>query len=648
MLEIMQGRLAKTLGLTLLCGVLGLLVVFSWSGRHYSGSFDFGLHYALIHHIHGHLAWPKEVLPNLAEMSSYPAITHTLGAMAGYITGSPITGMTTVSFLSVFGSYVVILRLARFDKCAPTLLALAIFIIIVAALHRRNIFVGGEINGNFFYAQVVSFFIVLSAIQATFFGRFGPVSVAVGSIVITFGLGWVFPMAMVQFACATLAYFGLGTLRGLMADRRAALLYGGLLVALAAALPAAVVLHPTFGLITRIAANEGAIGIGGLSVQAVPAILLLCGVPIVTLAALYLFGKLKVERPLVLVTTALGIFGAALAQVLARKLGMGSNYGVAKHLFPVATMTAVVVAVLIANAVAPWLEKRLPAFPALGGSAVALAAFATFAILFSRGGNRLAPMLQTQEFIARHLPAVGHGRTISRVNSLLPFENFALTLGDLRYARMAGAVRFYNPRREGAAGFLAAAPVAYVLVGPKTSPRLSEDCTIVRSVGAPAEIVAARCVGRDRIYPLGEWVTLAQLPDREFLTFGWNFIEPWGVWSNGLSATLTLPLETIPSNDLVFEVDANAYLPKHIAQQRIEIEAGGQPVGTWIFSSADRQSARSVLIPASAVASGRVEITFRLPDAAAPPGEARRLALGLKAFRAVSPTGRAKPICENC
>ena len=232
------------------------------------------------------------------------------------------------------------------------------------------------------------------------------------------------------------------------------------------------------------------------------------GLPIVTLAALYLFGKLKVARPLVLTTTALGIFGAALAQVLAHAVGLGSNYGVAKHIFPVATMTALVIAVLMANAVAPWLEKRLPAFPRSAAARSCWRGSQHLPCCFRELAAGSIRCCKSRRLSPSTCLRAAEGARSHWQKTLLPLEEFRLVRRGSGYPKNAGVIRIIHPDRDGAADILAKAPVTYVVVALKTSPPLSDDCTVVGSAGAPGKIVTARCVGRDGVYPLGEWITL--------------------------------------------------------------------------------------------------------------------------------------------
>jgi hypothetical protein len=629
--------------------ILALLVIFFWGGQSYTVSTDFGLHYAVLQHISQHFAWPSEVLPNLEEMSFYPPMAHTLGAVAGYLTGSPVTGMTMVSLLSVFGSYVALLNLVRFKSSIETLAAITTFLFVIAAFHHLNIFVGGEIIQNFFYPQIVSFFLVLVLIAIFFSGHVAPVPLAISAIAITFGLGWVFPMATMQFACATLAYFGIATLKGLTSkDRRASLLNGSLLAALAFTLPAAIELHPTFQLIKAIAAWQGGIMLN-VPVNQVPVILLICSLPIAVLAILYLRGNLRgVARPIALVTTAGGIFGAALAQILALKLGLGSSYGITKHVFPVVTMGTAVSSVLIVNTFSSWLGRQRSEYAALDGIVVACGAFVAFAVIFSTPGRSLAPLVETQKFIVSNAPADAVGRTVSLDRNLLPFENFALSLGDLAYPKKAAAVRILGPQvlngyydilgqkkteSYSAEKVLAEAPLSYYVINSDSVPKPDGACIASSSPRINAEFIRAPCLDTDVNYSLGKTIEIRHLRgDRPFLRKGWSTVEQFGVWSDGPTAVLVLPLSEAPKGALVLDVDATAYLSEATPIQRIEVVVGGQKVGEWVFSAQQQGNQRSVSIPASAMPRSG-EITFHMLDAISPPGDARNIALGLKSFK---------------
>ena len=171
--------------------------------------------------------------------------------------------MTAVAFLSVFGSTCHAAGSARFLDIASTLAVLSIFVILVivpapTVVPRRR-----RDHREFLLCPVVSFCIVLLAIQAMFSGRletdhrrdwFDRRHVLSRSA---------FPMGTMQFACAALAYFGSSVrCAGSWSIERRPCLHGGLLIVLAVALPVAIILHPTFELMVRVSARQGAIGIG--------------------------------------------------------------------------------------------------------------------------------------------------------------------------------------------------------------------------------------------------------------------------------------------------------------------------------------------------------------------------------------------------
>ena len=625
----------STLSVLIPAVALSFVVLFFWGFRSYTISTDFGLHYALMQQIARDLAWPSHTLPNLAEMTFYPPVTHSIAALAGYFTGSPVTGMMMTALVSVFGSYVLLLNLMRFRSTIATIAAMALFLVAVLALHNLNIVVGGEIIQNFYYGQIVAFFIVLLIIQIVFSGKIPATPLAVLAVAITFGLSWVFPMATTQFACASLAYFGIAAIKGVI-DRKSEMRNWALLVIMAIALPAAIALHPNFKTIMMIAAHEGGIYLN-IPVGYVPTLVLICGLPITVLAIVAVFGRLAVAQPLALVSTTSGVFGAALAQVLALAVGLGSAYGITKHIFPTVTMAAVASCVLIVNVVVKRLGTR--EHPVIDGVLVAGTALAVIAVVFSVPSHYLGPFIATQRFVASHMPADAFEHTISADSRLLPYENFALTLGDLSYPKPAGVARIlgeevFAPKVD-VKRIVSQAPLSYAVLNSDTTPKPVGSCIAASSQDGSTGFVRAPCVGSNTAYSLGEKIEVDQLrKDRPYLRSGWGVVQQdFGVWSLGPTAVLALPLGELPGGDLVLDVDCTAYLSDASPTQLIEVFVADRKVGEWTFSAQEQSNLRSITIPASLMRNTG-EITFRLPNASVPPdGSGHAIAFGLKAFR---------------
>ncbi|RDI58558.1 hypothetical protein DES45_10581 [Microvirga subterranea] len=640
-LELAHQRMEMRISFLITAIVALVTAIALWGGYYYSTSTDFALHYALVEYIGSHGAWPDGSVQRLEVMSTYPAVTHTLAAVASKVTGSFIYGTATTALISVLISYLFILYAVRFEDLISTFLVCTIFIALIYFIDKYHVVVGGEISGNnFYFAQMVSLAIVIPIMQVMFSGRISPIKLAVLAVGTTFALGWVYPMATMQFACGTIAYFGVVALQTLVDHRtsrkdisRSFLLLFGISVAI----PLAVVLHPTFADMSANAAHEGGINLN-LPATFVPKILLVCGLVITGLSFAHIIGKLNVANPVALTATALGIFGAAFVQLFAFGVGVGSLYGVAKHVFPVVTITLAILAMLMVAPLAARLRRTSGRYVGARGATLSLAAFFAFAASMSDAGRPLDPILRSQEFLSTNLPADAARQSASMNKDLLPMENFAISLGDLHYDKVASAVRALGPAvvggSETANRILAGQPIKYAALGLKTSPQPPQECVVAQSLEASTAIVKDTCLEDNTIYRMGEWISVANLrEDRPFLRQGWSNQEHWGIWNDGSSATLTLKLEKPSTSALRLEANVIGYISKEVPQQTVEILAGELKVGEWTFTESERSGSRQIVVPPSAATSEKIEIRFNFPNATSPSGATRRLAMGLIGFR---------------
>ena len=76
-------------------------------------------------------------------------------------------------------------------------------------------------------------------------------------------------------------------------------------------------------------------------------------------------------------------------------------------------------------------------------------------------------------------------------------------------------------------------------------------------------------------------------PNLHLLKSGWANPEGWGVWSNGDTAKLEIPLATTqPENELLsaeIQFDAAAYLKGPRRQLRVIVSAAGKTLDSWTF-----------------------------------------------------------------
>ena len=315
--------------------VVGCLI---WGWKHRAGSVDMALHYALVEFIRDNWAWPTPAVMHMGEMNQYPPVSHTVAAIGGALTGSSFLGLHLVSTASVIAVYASLFVMLRFRSAQATLAAVAALVTVTLVFGFMRALLGREIVGNFFFPQLFGEMCVFALVLLR--SRLAPgiqreICLAIAA---TFLLGWVYPIAAVQWAGIAVAWRVLRLWKTWQTSCRVgpvdliwfAILLIGVLVA--------ILLHPLFQFVTGLASNDGSIEFRIPGVMVVPAALLLGMVGLV-LGWEFARGRLKLRAPDGFVALCGGIAGAALAQAAAfYLLGIGSRYGVYKHMFAVSTL----------------------------------------------------------------------------------------------------------------------------------------------------------------------------------------------------------------------------------------------------------------------------------------------------------------------
>jgi hypothetical protein len=114
----------------------------------------------------------------------------------------------------------------------------------------------------------------------------------------------------------------------------------------------------------------------------------------------------------------------------------------------------------------------------------------------------------------------------------------------------------------------------------------------------------------------------------KWLESGWNSPEHGGTWSSGDWATLRIDSRDLPETDVALSLRLEARVftvPSH-PTQRIEVRVNGKKVGQYVVRYP--QAALAIQVPLGQIdaeSKRKIEVAFRLPDAASP----RRLGLSV-------------------
>ena len=143
---------------------------------------------------------------------------------------------------------------------------------------------------------------------------------------------------------------------------------------------------------------------------------------------------------------------------------------------------------------------------------------------------------------------------------------------------------------------------------------------------------APAMLGQTREYKAGS----ADLGD---LLSGWSWPEDWGVWSDGVAASLRVPLAQALDHDCQLEVFAQGFTQVQHPVTEVELLVNGRRLGGMRFEHASAAPSHALALPAELLR-GRthLDIGFAVPQPGVPAelgagDDTRRLGIGLYAIR---------------
>lgn len=319
----------------------------------YSSSVDLAHHYALIHWLFEHWTVHSNSAIVLGEMAVYPRYSHVAAAVLARFVGSPFLAMQILASIALVAAWASLSLLPRLVPQGVSWFLTLTLIVLLALNHYAfglEVF-GQELVGNYFFSQLIAqgiFLVVLVTATYLEFRHGFSVLVPVGVIVASIALEGVHLLPAVEGAAYALLllFVRAASERGRILSRGTVLL----LVSIVAAL--ALYKHPAFAASRDISENNGA-----LSLTLLNSLPRLVGLSLLTalVSLSLLVASLPASRTYSRMATACRHFGCAgaaitalfLLQVIAFKLGYGSEYAYRKYGFGLATFLLVNLALFI-------------------------------------------------------------------------------------------------------------------------------------------------------------------------------------------------------------------------------------------------------------------------------------------------------------
>jgi hypothetical protein len=600
----------------LLCsGTLAALLL--WFGRFLTLKGDLVAHFLLVDEIMKHGGVRAAPVPNLSAMALYPPGAHWMAAIIGWIGGSGLVGIVIVSIVSMYLLYLMIVKLV--DEDSPR--SMLAFAFIFVALVKTHSLIGWEINGNFFYPQLVGdVFLFASLIwlsRNAGAGRQAAFIIATGAI------------AMFVQPLVALHILGAGamliTYEGLKRWWRTSRFPLKEVVAAAIIIIATMLLalyHPSFRAMRLIAEHNGEVYFGYSHPFLVT---LVCGAIGILAMGRHFNGR---TQYLDAVLGSAGLASACLMILQFIVLHManeGSDYAVKKHMFIIVTLAAINVARLVASRLT-FLHSKWSigwiVHPLMAGLISALALQE-----FNVPSSPIVHELKYANHVAEYeLPGFTPGDAADVDTTQSPFINLMVSMS----AFQRPYTWFGSDLSQG---------VKYVMV--RRSKGADANCTTRLAEGAEYVMVTPDCL---KIYTPGEVLDFqAGGNGWKFAGSGWSMPEPWGVWSLGDSEVeLSLPKTSKGPYDL--SIDGIALIAPNHPVQKIVVQVNGEDIATWSFNAASQAGKRSAVIPTQLAETGSIKIVFKPINPVSPAQtdptltDTRVLGLGLKNLKVTGPS----------
>lgn len=184
--------------------------------------------------------------------------------------------------------------------------------------------------------------------------------------------------------------------------------------------------------------------------------------------------------------------------------------------------------------------------------------------------------------------------------------------------------------------------------------RLGRDTGCRRFIEKMIELSGA-APDMEPCYQIGDEINFGDaLDSRCFMREGWGETEPWGVWTVGGHAELTLRLEADAGRQLILNAFALAFTGKRNIPVCVRVSVAGQEIAEWVFDAAAIPTGQprwlSAFLPTHVgeYPDRIIDISFdvdapRSPRAEGMSDDARMLGLGLCKFSLTSAVERRYP-----
>lgn len=585
---------------------------------------------------------PRQGHEFMAEMFIYPKLSHRFAALFASLGWSELNALLMAGVLSAAVVWAVLFDQAR--RVSLTYLVAALGFMIVNIFVVRGAF-GAELVDNFFFPQIVGEAVAMLCLAggAAILPRSRPIYVIYATAAVLF-CGCFHLVPTLKLAGALMAMLGLAWLRDLIHARR----FDWVGLAGLIAIAAGVVGSPFFWRMRFIAGNNGSLHLA----TAMPLNGLAAAAAILTLLSAWVLlaelrrdpGAVEEDAGPTRAAVLLASLGAAAALAMLAQYalfvfrGDGSEYAVLKHSFGVFSMLAFLTPLWFLTVLGlrgnPHTEPSARA-AALGLAPALAAQLAVMLALFLRPSVLDVPRMDAILHDVREVRltrGLQGEDVLFSASDVKPVTTYMATIAMLKSSHGGNVLSLLTDGRPDRPG-----DVDYVVTLPGDVYD-KPGCRSGKPVGLVVVVVGPCIEPRSLQFKAGGSGT-------PYLREGWSGPEGGGVWSQDPRATVEIPISPAQRtlDHAALEVAAFAFLPTVSPFRTVTVSVPGGASETFKFGLTTAIRHDFLLpLPAEAMKSDTLRVTFDIPDAKSPrelglgDADTRKLGVGLEAVRIIA------------
>ena len=636
-----------------------LVIAFLYHSNMTGGAYDVAAHFSLVTKIDRDFFIASGYTANLGEMAKYPPGAHYIAAFLNYFTDSALLSMNIVNLVSLFAIWIVIALILL--ETGPIALMVVSSIIGWAAWCGMVLpIIGLEVvGGNFLYGQLVStayFIVLMYALHRLNFSFRSNLIISI--IVFYIGLYLHATFALIYFA-GSCFYF---LFNGLIAAKENRSIRPRILSIFGYGLAGSFLflIHPYTKFASELKLHNGHLAFSYLTTSPIDLpfygalFIVLTFFLSVSIILFYIFTK-KFKKALSpnLILISIFLLGAACIatlQFLLFKYGEASPYVVKKNFFALFTFSIIIIAIF-AEKIFIYFTPRFYDFVPLNKRAMAIfftpVLFVLISVIYWSSSQSSFTVIKKAQTIAKdyHARSVGdpsYRNTVAQFHGLSMPTNWMITLSELQVAKFKENSTLLSEHsalsKAVASEDLSTLPDTAFVLSEAREDGIQDNGILTGSY----RVYSAKAYNTPMLAPSG-WTIIFndKNPSAKFyLSEGFTWPEPWGVWSDEEQAEIKFSLSKSPIQPVSVVLNSTAWIAEGHESFIATAFFKGKQVGAYEFTDHKAINWQFYIAPQDIGTDQEIVIKLNFSNSTSPlmvgqSADPRKLGVGLKSLKVV-------------